>query len=245
MTTALLMAAALAMAQTPPASPAASSASVVVPTAQPVTPPSPAQAAPPPSASASPSAIVPTAPQDDLDATPAVRPFEMPEATPTGPVPYEAADASANTPVKVEAYHRDYEGPQDAEEASYEAGVNSAFEAEQALRGRLEGMWIVSTADGAPLLSLVISDPGRPDAPPGGAWRDLARAHQPDAQEPDASGLIDQVVEEGASVILRIRLRADAPPTTLRLTPSADGHWRGLLLDGGEPKPVVMDRKAI
>jgi hypothetical protein len=53
------------------------------------------------------------------------------------------------------------------------------------------------------------------------------------------------VAEEGASVIVQIRLKADAPPATLRLTPSPDGRWRGLLLDGGKPKPVVMDRKAI
>ena len=123
--------------------------------------------------------------------------------------------------------------------------MKGAFEAEQALRGRLEGTWIVSAADGAPLLSLVISDPGRPDVPPGGAWRDLSRARDAGAHEPDATGLIDQVMEDAGSVIVRIRLRADAPPETLRLTPSADGRWRGQLLDGGKPKPVVMDRKAI
>jgi hypothetical protein len=240
------MVAALAMAQTPPAPPAAPSASVAVPTAQPVTPPpSPAQAvapAPPYAPQSAPqSADVSTTSQDDQDSAPTVRPYEMTAtAAPPGPVPYEAADASVNTPVKVEDYNRSYEGPQDADETSYEAGVKGAFEAEQALRGRLEGMWIVSAADGAPLLSLVISDPGRPDTPPGGAWRDLSRAH-----DPDASGLIDQVMDNAGSVIVRIRLKADTPPETLRLTPSADGRWRGQLLDGGVPKPVVMDRKAI
>jgi hypothetical protein len=185
--------------------------------------------------------VVSTAPQDDLDAAPSVRPYETPEAAPAGPIPYETAEGPVvKTPVKVEEYHRNYEAPQDAREASYEAGVKSAFDAQQALRGRLEGMWIVSAADGAPLLSLVISDPGRADAPPGGARRDLSRAH-----DPDGSGLIEHVVEEGASVIMQIRLRADAPPATLRLKTSADGRWRGLLLDGGKPKPVVMDRRAI
>ena len=226
--TVLFMAAALAIAQaeTPPAAP---QPSVVVPTAQPVAPPAP---------------VVSTKPQDDLDSPPTVRPFEMPAAAPAtapaGPIPYEPAYAALKTPVKVEEYDRSYEAPQDADQASYEAGVKSAFEAEQALRGRLEGMWVVSAADGAPLLSLVISDPGRADSPPGGAWRDLSRAH-----DPDASGVIDQVVQEGGSVIVQIRLKADAPPATLRLTPSADGRWRGLLLDGGQPRPVVMDRKPI
>jgi hypothetical protein len=240
-TTAFLMAAALAMAQaeaTPPPAPAAPQASVVVPTAQPAGAPAPAA---PAAADPAPGApVVSTAPQDDLDSPPTVRPFEMPaEALPV-PIPYEPADAPVKTSVKVESYNRSYEGPQDAQEAYYEAGVNNAYQAEEALRGPLEGMWIVSTADGAPLLSLVISDPGRPDAPPGGAWRDLSRAH-----DPDASGLIDQVVVEGASVIVQIRLKPGAAPSTLRLTPAGDGRWRGLLLDGGRTRPVLMDRKPI
>jgi hypothetical protein len=248
-TAALFMAAALVTAQAEtPASPPPSSPSVVVPpepSAAPAAQPSAAPAAQPAVAQPAPGAtgapVVSTAPQDDLDAAPSVRPYETADAPPAGPIPYETPDAPAvKTSVKVEEYHRSYEGPQDAQEASYDAGVKGAFDAQQALRGRLEGMWIVSAADGAPLLSLVISDPGRPDAPPGGAWRDLSRAH-----DPDGSGLIDQMVEEGGSVIMQIRLKTDAPPATLRLTASADGRWRGLLLDGGKPKPVVMDRKAI
>jgi len=234
-TTALFMAAALATAPASPAAPPSAAGSAQA--AQP-TPSAPAAAAP----IAAPAAVASTAPQDELDSATTVRPFEMPAAAePSGPVAYAPADDSAvKTPVKVEEYHHSYEGPQDAEQASYEAGVKTAFEAEQALRGRLEGMWVVSADGGGPLLSLVISDPGRPDAPPGGAWRDLSRLH-----DPDASGLIDQVVEDGGSVIVQIRLKADTPPATLRLTPSADGRWRGLLLDGGKPKTVVMDRKAI
>lgn len=254
-TTALFMAAALVTAQAAPPAPTPAlgsdmrPASVVVPSAQPVAQtPSPSSSSPSSPSSPSPapaptrgSPVVSTTPQNELDSPPSVRPFEMPTEPPPGPVPYAAAEAPVKNPVKVEEYNRTYEGPQDAEETYYEAGVKSAYEAEEALRGRLDGLWIVSAADGgAPLLSLVISDPGRPDAPPGGAWRDLSRAH-----DPDATGVIDQVVEEGPSVILQIRLKADAPPTTLRLTPSADGRWRGLMLDGGQTRPVVMDRKSI
>lgn len=244
MATALFMAAALAMAQAqaaPPMPPWGAQASAEAPGAQPATPSSATQAAQP----VPPDPVVSTAPQDELDSPPTVRPFEMPAAALPASARYAAGDAPEKaplqTPVKVEAYHRSYEGPRGSEEASYDAGVTRAYQAEQALRGRLEGMWIVSAAaDGAPLLSLVISDPGRPNAPPGGAWRDLSRD-----QAPDASGLIDQVVEEGPEVILQIRLRPGAAPTTLRLILSADGRWRGLMQGGGASKPVVMDRKAI
>jgi hypothetical protein len=164
----------------------------------------------------------------------------MPAAPPTAPIPYAAADADVKAPVKVEQYHRSYEGPKDSVEAYYDAGVQGAFAAEQALHGALDGMWVVSAADGAPLLSLVIADPGGPDARIGGAWRDLSPA-----RGADATGLIDQMAREGEALVVRIRLREDAPALTLRLTPSADGRWRGQLMDGGKARPVVMDRKAI
>jgi hypothetical protein len=250
-TTALLFAAALTLEQAAQASPGASQpvapppaaqtpaaqpqATVVIPTAQPATQPpaaaQPAAVVPPPAVS--------TTPLDQLQLQSSVRPFEMPASAPAGPVPYAALDADVKAPVKVEDYHRTYEGPKDSTEAYYDAGVKGAFAAEQALHGRLDGIWIVSAADGSPLLSLVISDPGGA-AQLGGAWRDLTRG-----PGPESSGVIDQVVREGEAVIVRVRLSETAPALTLRLQPAADGRWRGQLYDAGKARAVVMDRKAI
>jgi hypothetical protein len=235
-TTALLFAAALTLEQAAPApsvtSPTPATQPQSIPTAQ-----APAQA---PSADAPPSPpAVSTTPQDRLEPAPSVRPFEMPPSPPA-PGAYAAADPEPKTPVKVEDYHRSYEGPKDATEVYYDAGVKGAFAAEQALRGRLDGIWTVSAADGAPLLSLVISDPGGPDGVLGGAWRDLSRA-----PGPDSSGVIERMVREGEAVVVRIRPHEDGPTMTLRLQPAADGRWRGELLDAGKARAVVMDRKAL
>jgi hypothetical protein len=234
------------MEQAQPAAPATSppapagqaaqpQATVTVPSAQPAAEapaPIPPPAIPPPAVS--------TTPLDRLEPTPSVRPFEMPPMAPAGPVPSAAADPQPKTPVKVEDDHRSYEGPKDPTEAYYDAGVRGAFAAEQALFGRLDGIWIVSAADGSPLFSLVISDPGGADPQLGGAWRDLSRG-----PGPDSSGVIDQMLREGEYVIVRIRLNDTQPALTLRLQPAADGRWRGLIVDGGKPRPVVMDRKAL
>ena len=235
-TTALLLAAALALGQSEvapaPTAPApAPAASVVIPTAaRPANAPAPTQPAPP---------AVSTEPQDQLEPAPMVRPFEMPAAAPPAPVPY--ADATdPKTPVKVEDYQRSYEGPKDSVEAYYDAGVRGAFQAEQALHGGLDGMWILSAADGSPLLSLVISDPGEGQGRLGGAWRDLARPH-----DPAASGLIDDMVREGRTVIVHIRLRENAPAATLRLTQAGDGRWRGQLQDAVAARAVVMERRGL
>jgi hypothetical protein len=163
----------------------------------------------------------------------------MPDAAPPAPVPYaDATDPKA--PVKVEDYHRSYEGPKDSVEAYYDAGVRQAFQQEQALHGGLDGMWLLSAADGSPLLSLVIADPGEGQGTLGGAWRDLSRP-----RDPAASGLIDEMVRDGRGVTVRIRLREGAPPATLRLAPSADGRWRGQLQDGSQARAVILVRKAL
>jgi hypothetical protein len=218
------------------AQPAQPQATITIPSAQAASPAPPQPAGAPPV----PPPAVSTSPLDQLEPQPSVRPFEMPATAHNGPVPYAAADADVKAPVKVEDYHRSYEGPKDSTEAYYDAGVKGAFAADQALRGRLDGIWVVSAADGSPLLSLVISDPGGTEPQLGGAWRDLSRA-----PGPDSSGLIDQAFREGQGVVLRIRLSEASPALTLRLQPSTDGRWRGEILDGGKTRPVVMDRKAL
>lgn len=220
MATALLMAAVLALGQADSASPP------------------PAGAALAPAAQAAPT--VSTTPTDVLEQPSTVRPFEMPAVAPAAPVPYVDA-TNAKVPVKVEDYHRSYEGPEDAVEAYYDAGVRQAFQAEEALHGGLDGLWTLSAADGAPLLLLEISDPGEAGGALGGAWRDLSRAN-----DPSASGLIDALAREGRTVVVRIVLHEGGPAVTLRLTQAGEARWRGSMLDGaGASRPVVMERKSL
>jgi hypothetical protein len=227
----LLLIAALGLSDPLPAPPPAAATTTQAPPATPARTPPPQTPPPPPP----PAATVSTEPQDVLEPAPGVRPFEMPaapaiDAAEAAPPPPTAA------PVRVEDYHRSYEGPKDPTQASYESGVRGAFAADQALRGALDGEWTVATAAGAPILSLLIADSGRPGDPLGGAWRDLAKP-----PGPDASGLINQVTREAGSLVVRIRA-GEANATVLRLTPLAPGRYRGEWQDQGGVRPVVMDR---
>lgn len=170
---------------------------------------------------------------DSLYVPPAVRPFEMPTGVVGGEVPAPGPTPAAA--VRLDAYRRSYEGPKTATEQIYESGVRGAFESAQVRMGRLDGEWSVAGADGAPLIQLLLNDPGAGEID--GAWRDLRAG-----PGMFGSGLLLSVAREGATVVIRYAPREGEPACELRLRPGADGRFVGALRTAAGERSVVMTR---
>ena len=113
------------------------------------------------------------------------------------------------------------------EDQTYDARLRSAMAAAQALRGPLEGGWIVA-ANGQDLYALELTDRnGVVD----GAWRDLRRAGAL-----DASGFIAPAERADG----RLTLRLGARRVSLGL--DRDGSWRGTLLGDAGDQEVSLRR---
>ena len=173
---------------------------------------------------------------------PVVRPFEMPSTfQPSGPIAYMSQPAVAPaTPVVVEKYHGNYEGPADEQQRYYLAGVQGHFETEQAMMGALDGEWTLVAQSGGPLFTVILND-GGPGSAVEGAWRDLRADH------PSSMGVID-AIDHGART-LKISFHAGdgdrLEPTVLTLTAQPDGRWAGEMNDAGAIQPVVMNHAPI
>lgn len=176
------------------------------------------------------------APMDTLAYRPTVRPFEMPAYSPVAPVPYsQPAPPATARPVTVEQYHGAYEAPKSATDQYYEQGVRSHFQAEEAMMGALDGQWTIAGQDGAPLLTVILNDPGG-GGPLEGAWRDLKTGK--------AAGLLDAASRDRAQLTLSFHRDGSPTPVTVTLRPGPGGGWSGEILDGGTRQPVVMSRPA-
>jgi hypothetical protein len=218
-----------------PDAPAAGGAPVALPTALPAsqvpatdTDDDDEDAAPP-----TPSAPVPYQ-------VPGVRPYEPPASMPASPQPYSpsANDRIPSAPVTVEAYQRSYETPPDATERNYQAGIQRNFDAQQVRMGPLDGGWTVRTESGAGFMALMLSDSGRADQEVEGAWRTLgARA----GQKP--SGFLLSVARVGRALVVRWYPSDETGNINImRLNPTADGKWTGVVRAGDVEFPVVMSR---
>ena len=188
--------------------------------------------APPPAEAPAP----PTQPQPYQP--PSVRPFEMPATLPDEPVPYSpsANDRIPDQPVTLDAYRRSYEGAPDARERTYDAGVKRNFDAQQVRMGPLDGPWTVRSQTGAPLMLLMLHDPGRGEIE--GAWR-LAGGRAGAAR----SGFLVSVSREGQHLVIRWYDRDDTGNmSVMRLLPGADGRWSGTVQSRDVEYPVTMGR---
>lgn len=190
--------------------------------------------APPATAPAEAPAPTPKQPQPYQPSS--VRPFEMPAAPPNAPVPYSpsANDRIPDRPVTLEAYRRSYEGDPDPRERSYDAGVKRNFDAQQVRMGPLDGSWTVRSRSGAPILVLMLHDPGRAGAEIEGAWRLASGAK---------SGFLVSVAREGQHLVIRWYDREDTGNmSVMRLLPGADGRWSGTVQARDVEYPVTMGR---
>ena len=101
--------------------------------------------------------MTPSAAQDDLlpDTQPAATTVEqaltpqgpaVANGTPSAPTPQASMSSAA---VSVDAYRRNYEGPKDSRELSYDSGLLSALRSKESQIGNMEGSWVVAGVDGA------------------------------------------------------------------------------------------------
>jgi hypothetical protein len=174
-----------------------------------------------------------------LDATPetyqapVVRPFEPPSdfgrEQAQGDADMDLHRAPLTRPVDVGAYVGSYEvSPTDAEVA-YDQGVAQAEIDTDRLMGPLDGRWRVSAADGAPLMSLALTDRGQGRRVEG-AWRRL------DAPpETPLSGPAGPVATVGGKLVVPVS------GGELRLQPAGPG-WTGEWVQDGRARPVTVSR---
>jgi hypothetical protein len=145
-----------------------------------------------------------------------------------------ASSSSSGTPVTVDNYARDYEGPKTDRETAYDAQLKRALVEKTVRAGALEGSWVVMGNSGTPILSLELrTDNARKVE---GAWRFLMTG---DVRQ---SGLLSDVTlyENKLSVYF---YGAEKQPVTLSLKHYSDDTWRGSLkFVSGKSENIIMSR---
>jgi hypothetical protein len=178
-------------------------------------------------------------------APPPVAAPAVPAAAPDPEATAEAAAAAVDAPTpgdhsvplfnSAALPHADTDPPMAP--ADYDAAIKSAFDAQQALYGPLDGGWVLTDRDGRALYSFEITDPGQKAGLAAGAWRDLARL-----AAIDGKGYFTGIDRRGERLVLRFREHPGWFAKVVVLKPAADGAWRGRLRAGLSLRPVVMKR---
>jgi hypothetical protein len=149
------------------------------------------------------------------------------------PVPPPRAGArrppALGAPVRVEETGKSPDGPPTAADVAYDNRIRAGLAAAEGFMGPLDGGWTVLGGGGRELYVLQLADR---NGEVQGAWRDPRRAGQP-----ASSGLIDEILREGADVRFRIGSASG------RLHPAADGRWTGELTEGGRTESVTLARR--
>ncbi len=150
--------------------------------------------------------------------------------------PAASAQSSA-TAVGVNAYHRDYEGPQTDSEMRYNSNIMSAFSSKEGQMG-LEGSWLVATSDGRKLVGLELRTDGSAGGRLDGAWRSMLAGFGM-----NDSGFVSNIALTGRELEINYFPGKAHSPNILQVHRDADGSWRGSLLDPlGHRTAIVMSR---
>lgn len=174
------------------------------------------------------------------------------DLSPNGPQPYQPASSAAAAPartavqalqpsgaaVSVDAYRRDYEGPKDARELSYDSGLLSAYVNKENSIGNMEGSWVVSSSTGQKLLGLELRSENAVSGRLEGAWRSMLAGFGL-----NSSGFVSDIDMTGRDMEVTYYADGARSPTLLHLTKGGDAQWRGYMLDPkGDKTPVVMSQ---
>jgi hypothetical protein len=161
------------------------------------------------------------------------------------------AQSAAPAPAIVSGQPATEEGPASGaaavpSDAGGEAQVRRDFQAAEALRGPLEGRWLVMRADGQPLYLFQLADPGgQPDpraAAPGapqieGAWLDMQRPRASDGE-----GYIAAVSRGAPRLTIVFYEGGQRSPRSLALAEAGGGAWSGVIVSARERTRVLMRR---
>ncbi|MCR6659147.1 MAG: hypothetical protein NVV72_07315 [Asticcacaulis sp.] len=190
--------------------------------------------------------MTPSAAQDDLlpDTQPAAATVEqaltpqapaVANATPPAPTPQTSMSSAA---VSVDAYRRNYEGPKDSRELSYDSGLLSALRSKESQIGNMEGSWVVAGADGQKLLGLELRSENAVSGRIEGAWRSMLAGFGM-----NSSGFVSDINMTGRDMEVTYYAGGARSPTLLHLTQGGDALWRGYMLDPkGIKTPVTMSQ---
>ena len=140
--------------------------------------------------------------------------------------------------VSVDAYRRNYEGPKDSRELSYDSGLLSALRSKESQIGNMEGSWVVAGADGQKLLGLELRSENAVSGRIEGAWRSMLAGFGM-----NSSGFVSDINMTGRDMEVTYYAGGARSPTLLHLTPGGDALWRGYILDPkGIKTPVTMSQ---
>lgn len=164
---------------------------------------------------------------------------------PDGPRPYQpTTTAKGNGPVTpatgggvgVDAYRRDYEGPKNSQELTYDSGIFQAYASKENQIGNMEGSWVVTAADGRKLVGLELRSENMVSGRLEGAWRSMLAGFGM-----NSSGFVSDITLTGRDLEVNYFVGGARSPTILNLHKDADQVWRGYMLDTkGEKTPVVL-----
>ena len=191
--------------------------------------------------------MMPSAAQDDLlpDTQPAAAaaPAQLPPQATMRPDSTEAATAADTAPlagaaVSVDAYRRNYEGPKDSRELSYDSGLLSAYVNKENSIGNMEGSWVVAGADGRKLVGLELRSENAISGRMEGAWRSMLAGFGM-----NNSGFVSDINMTGRDMEVTYYAGGARSPTILHLTKGGDAQWRGYMLDPqGDKTTVTMSQ---
>jgi hypothetical protein len=165
-----------------------------------------------------------------------------PQATMTPDTP-EAAAAMDTAPlsgaaVSVDAYRRNYEGPKDYREMSYDSGLLSAYVSKENQIGNMEGSWVVASGTGQKLLGLELRSENAVSGRMEGAWRSMLAGFGM-----NNSGFVSDINMTGRDMEVTYYAGGARSPTILHLTRGGDALWRGYMLDPkGDKTTVTMSQ---
>ncbi|WP_303827018.1 hypothetical protein [Asticcacaulis taihuensis] len=191
--------------------------------------------------------MTPSAAQDDLmpDAQPAAAATVEQALTPQAPAVTDSAPQApapqtsmSSAAVSVDAYRRNYEGPKDSRELSYDSGLLSALRSKESQIGNMEGSWVVAGADGQKLLGLELRSENAVSGRIEGAWRSMLAGFGM-----NSSGFVSDINMTGRDMEVTYYAGGARSPTLLHLTQGGDALWRGYMLDPkGIKTPVTMSQ---
>jgi hypothetical protein len=170
--------------------------------------------------------VIPPEEPDTAAAGSKVEPDAAPPPAPQGP---RARPSTLGAPVNLEETGKSPDGPPTPADVAYDNRIRASLAAAEGFMGPLDGGWTVAGPNGQALYVLQLADRNGEIQ---GAWRDPRRAGQP-----DASGLIDDIVREGSEV----RFRFAAVSGVLR--PAGGGGWSGELSEDGKTRAVSLSRR--
>jgi len=171
---------------------------------------------------------------------------EPPPSSPTSPSPVPTIDSilqeqtdsepDESTPAPTPAPIQPTQPPPALDSGAYDAQVLATARNAQAMRGPLDGGWMLATSDGRPLYRFQLADNGQ-GAGAEGAWRDLHVA-----TPALSTGFIASVSFDGQQLMLRFYENGPDDLAVVSLKPGEGGAWAGQFWRRGVSTPVTFRR---